>query len=407
MAILDRGELAISDLRATGAAGDGAAARDAAAATAAERSAEASDESEPDDDPADADTAPPRPAHPSGPARPSGPALPSRSSGPARPAPPARAVRPVRAAPTDVAIDVTAPHPGRFAVTLGYATDRLAWDAAYTLTTTAARDRAVLRGAIAIRNTTGVALRARTRVIDAELGAWRDRTAEQLRAAIVDGAAPALRDAPAHALGAIALGDGETRFELVGAAAPHALRSVLVYDPIGAGLDHTGAIPVSDPSIGADADAPTQVSESFEVRRDPRASRGLPAGPVRLLERRADGSLALLGESRLFDASTRVADVDIIAIGPAQGVIGHRQRRGWAKDDDQRRFSEEFLITIDNARPRPVELVLREHLYRGQNWTLAYQSVPAVKEGPQQIALRTTVPANGQAKVLYVVVYTW
>jgi hypothetical protein len=65
------------------------------------------------------------------------------------------------------------------------------------------------------------------------------------------------------------------------------------------------------------------------------------------------------------------------------------------------------LLTIDNARPRPVEIVIREHLYRGQNWTVAYQSAPAAKESAQQISLRTQVPANGQAKMLYVVVYTW
>jgi len=94
-------------------------------------------------------------------------------------------------------------------------------------------------------------------------------------------------------------------------------------------------------------------------------------------------------------------------VGTARDVTGHRERRDWARDDDLRRFSEEFLITIDNTRPHPVDIVLREHLYRGQNWTLAYQSVSAVKEGPQQIALRTTVPARSQAKVLYVVVYTW
>ncbi|HEY6175884.1 MAG TPA: hypothetical protein VIX73_15625, partial [Kofleriaceae bacterium] len=152
--------------------------------------------------------------------------------------------------------------------------------------------------------------------------------------------------------------------------------------------------------------ASSRVSESFEIDRDP-AARGLPGGAVRLLERRPDGSLELLGESRLFGAATRVADVDTVSIGTARGVVGHRERRDWAKDDDQRRFSEEFLVTIDNARPRPVDLVLREHLYRGQNWTLAYQSVAAVKEGPQQIALRTQVPAKSRAKVLYVVVYTW
>ena len=311
-------------------------------------------------------------------------------------------------AATAVELDATAPRAGRFALALGYATDHLAWDAAYTMTTTAARDRAEVRGAIAIRNTTGVALHARTRVIDAELGAWRDLTAEQLRAAVGGPPAPAAsRDGEPRDLGSLALGNGETRVELLATAAPRKLRSVLVYDPIGPALDHTGAIPVSDPSIGVEPAAASQVTESFEIDRDPATTRGLPGGPVRLLERHADGSLELLGESRLFGAATRVADVDTIAIGTARGVVGHRERRDWAKDDDQRRFSEEFLVTIDSTRPRPVELVVREHLYRGQNWTLAYQSVAAVKEGPQQIALRTQVPANGRAKVLYVVVYTW
>jgi hypothetical protein len=309
------------------------------------------------------------------------------------------------AAPIDVELEVIAPRAGRFAVTLGYTTEGLAWEAAYTMTTTPARDRAVVRGALAIRNTTGVPLRARTRVIDADLGAWRERTAVQLRAALRAEPPPA-QGAEPRELGVVSLGDGETRVELLPAAPPRALRSVLVYDPVGAGLDHTGAVPVADPALGA-APTPARVSESFEIARDPRASRGLPAGPVRLLERHADGSLELLGEARLFGAATRVADFDTIAIGTAQGVIARRERRDWAKDDGLRRFSEEFLITIDNARPRPVELVLREHLYRGQNWTLAYQSAPAGKEGAQQIALRTTVPANGRAKVLYVVVYTW
>jgi len=185
------------------------------------------------------------------------------------------------------------------------------------------------------------------------------------------------------------------------------MRSVLVYDPIGTRLDHPGASPLPEPTLGIEPAAPTRITESFEVDRDERATRGLPAGPVRLFDRHPDGSLAVLGEARLFDAATRVAAVDTVAIGTADGVTGHRERRDWAKDDDRRRFSEEFLLTIDNARPRPVEIVLREHLYRSQNWTLAYQSAPAAKEGAQQISLRTAVPANGHAKVLYVVVYTW
>ena len=116
----------------------------------------------------------------------------------------------------------------------------------------------------------------------------------------------------------------------------------------------------------------------------------------------------MLGESRLFDVATRVDEVDTVAIGTADGVIGRRERRELTIDDDDKRLVEEFVLTIKNTRTRPVEVVLREHLYRGQNWTLAYQTArEPTKEGPQQISLRTTVPASSETKVLYVVVYTW
>jgi hypothetical protein len=179
---------------------------------------------------------------------------------------------------------------------------------------------------------------------------------------------------------------------------------------------------VSDFALGA-GPASTRVTESFEVERDTQATRGLPAGPVRLLERRGDGTLAVLGEARLFDASTRVAEVDTIAIGTASNVTGHRERRDYTYDKLRTRLVksetgtylssgslvEEFVITIDNDRARPVEVVVREHLYRGQNWSIA-DPIPgrqAVKEGPQQFSMRTIVPPRGQSRLLYVVVYTW
>ena len=372
LVILDRGELVVSALRVANAVEDepGPAARGAARGAA---SAPSETTEDPPDTDADAAAEPPHA---------------------------------VSSTPTELELVISAPHEGRFALALAYATDRLAWDAAYTMTTGAARDHAVLRGAVAIRNTSGIALHAHTYLVDAELGDWRDHIADQLGSVLLAASASTASEPPRD-LGIVHLGDGETRIELLAGAPPRKMRSVLVYDPIGTRLDHPGASPVSDPTLGASPAAPTRITESFEVDRDERATQGLPAGPVRLFERRPDGSLAILGEARLFDTATQVADVDTVAIGTAEGVIGHRERRGFAKDDDQKRFSEEFLVTIDNARPRPIEIVVREHLYRGQNWTLAYQSAPASKEGAQQISLRTTVPANGQAKVLYVVVYTW
>jgi hypothetical protein len=310
-------------------------------------------------------------------------------------------------APSELRVEVAARHPGSYALTLAYMTDRVRWDAAYTMTANEGHDRVVLRGALAIRNASGVTFHGTVHVIDAELGAWRGKLAEKLAtdlAGSTPGGAPAptLRD-----LGRIDMVQGETRVELLAGTPPHAMRSVLVYDPIGTKLDNPGSQPVRDASLGL-VPSPPQITESFEVERDERATSGLPAGPVRLLEHRADGSLGVLGESRLYDAATRVANVDTIAVGTAEGVTGQRERRELTVDEANRRVVEEVAITIDNQRPAPVTVLLREHMYRGQNWSLAYFSAAsAAKEGPQQIALRTEVPAKTQQKVLYVVVYTW
>ena len=314
------------------------------------------------------------------------------------------------ASATTIMIDVSAAKPGHYAITIGYVTERLHWDAAYTMTTTPAREQAVLRGAIAVRNTTGIVFPPATlHVVDAELGGWRTRTAEHLATSFVGGTPSSTPAATPRDIGAAAIGDGETRIELAGISAPRRMRSVLVYDPIGVRLDNAIPGPVRDVSLGVTPAAPTRITESFEVRRDEHSTAGLPSGPVRLLERRPDGTLHVLGESRLFDAATRVAEVDTIAVGTADGVTGHRTRRELTIDDDRRRLTEEFEITLDNTREHSVGVLIREHLYRGQNWVLAYPQGtwhPA-KEGAQQISLRTDVPAKAQAKILYVVVYTW
>ena len=328
---------------------------------------------------------------------------PSESAVPARPPPSARTT------PTELTFVVTSRHAGRHALQLGYTTSQIHWEAAYTMTTMPTRDAVSMRGAIAIRNETGTQFaRAHVFAVDAELGTWRTRVAERLGSSLTGAPASTPPMATPRDLGHVALGAGETRLELLPLDVPRKMRSVLVYDPIGTRLDHGGREPIRDATLGVDAIVPAQVTESFEIDRSASMSAGLPAGKVRLLERRADGTLTMLGEARLFDAATRVADVDTIAIGTAQGVTGTRTRRELSIDDVRNRLVEEFVLTIKNSRAHPVEVVMREHLYRGQNWTLGYYSAPvAAKEGPQQISLRGAVPARGETKVLYVVVYTW
>ena len=318
------------------------------------------------------------------------------------------AARPV-APPLDVELEVAAPHVGSYSVVLVYTTDRLQWDADYTMTTTPARDHAVLHGAIAVRNTTAIAFeRASIRVIDANLVAWRARTAEHMATTFVGGTPSTTPAASPRDLGIASLVDGETRVEISGISKPRAMNAVLVYDPIGTKLDNPAGAPVRDFNLGITPVSPSRITESFEVQRDEQGTAGLPAGPVRLLERRPDGELGVLGESRLFDAATRVANVDTIAVGTAEGVTGHRERRELTIDDARQRLTEEFVITLDNARDHDVGVLVREHLYRSQTWNVSYESTKRPsKEGAQQFSMRSTVPAKSQQKILYVVVYTW
>jgi len=289
---------------------------------------------------------------------------------------------------------------------IAYITDKLRWDAAYTMTTTPARDRAVLDGALAVRNTSNVELRGSLRVVDSELGPARGHAAARVAGSLLGEEADPDQEAAVREVGSVALPPGETRVELV-AGKPRRMQAVLVFDPIGTKLDNPSSVPLRDASLGADAPS-TKVSESFEVARDARESAGLPAGPVRLFEREPDGRLTVLGESRLFDAQTRRSDLDTIAIGTAEGVTGHRERRELTDDEARHRLVEEFVITLDNARERPVDVLVREHLYRGQTWALGYWSVRDIKqEGAQAFVMRTHVPGRGQVKILYVVVYTW
>ncbi|HVK87859.1 MAG TPA: hypothetical protein VM513_27255 [Kofleriaceae bacterium] len=313
------------------------------------------------------------------------------------------------AGPTELRFVVGAPRAGRFSLGLGYATDQITWDAAYTVTTTPARTHATVRGAIAIRNATGVTFRdTRVLVVDGDLGSLRARVAEEQTQQ--PEAKPAVRESavvPPRALGALTLGPGETRVELLAGERPRPVHSVLVYDPIGTKLDHGGTSPIRDPKLGM-GKASTQVRESLEIMRPAPTSDGLPGGPARMFERRPDGTLALIGESRMFDASTSVAAVDIIELGTAEGVTGQRERGEFALDDDRKRLVEELTLTVANTRAYPIDVVLREHLYRGKNWALAFTTAIAPKkDGAQQISMRLRVPAQGEAKVFYVVVYTW
>ncbi len=294
-----------------------------------------------------------------------------------------------------LAVDVVAPRAGRARLTLAYVTPHLTWQAGYTLIDERGRGR--LHGALALRNDTGRRWeRAQVVVADRPLAT----------------ATAALATAPARVLivpGVHAIAPGAQRLDLALAAVALPLVPTLVYDPVGARLDSATLRPSTDPRLGV-ARWPRWVDESLLVDLGRVAAAPLPAGPVRVLAVDGDrGALRWRGQGQLLPAAADSQRHATVAIGRAAAVRGSRRRTDFALDLDAMRLVEEITVTLDNRGPRPVDVLVREHLYRGQCWTLAYHSTGSrvAKEGAQQLGLGVTVPAAGTATVMYRVVYEW
>jgi len=290
---------------------------------------------------------------------------------------------------------VEAPSAGRYPIDVVYVTQAMSWRATYTLI--GGRPGGRLHGSLIIDNKAGVALgAARVSLIDDSLGEGAGAVAQAIAGAGGELASTSIAEP-------IDVGVGEIAVDLVGGEKAVSVRSILVYDPIGAALDASGHVPIQGESYGMGKASPG-VDESEEIELGA-GSAALPAGTVRLVERARDGALRLRGQGQLRGTAGAVTTV---AIGRSPDVRGRRERSAFSLDLERKRLVEEFAITIDNGGDHAVDVLVREHLYRGLTWTIAYYSTAiATQEGHQQIALRTSVPAHGQAKVVYVVVYPW
>ncbi len=291
---------------------------------------------------------------------------------------------------------IAAARPGRYPIDLVYVTDAMAWHASYALV--AEGGAGVLHGAIAIDNRGGPVLGpSRVAIVD-------DAIVADVRDALLAIAHPPAGEPATTVLlpGTIELGTGELAIDAVGGGRAVGIRQVLVYDPVSARFDAAGRTPMQDESYGVAAPSPI-VSEAVELAVAPGPT--LVAGAVRLVERDPGGRLRLRGVGAL---RTDGAGVTTIAVGRAVDVVGQRRRVDFSVDTVRKRLVEEFQITIVNKGPRAVPVIVREHPYRGYQWHLAYASTEAVtKEAPQQLAFRAQVPAGGEVKIDYVVVYTW
>jgi hypothetical protein len=194
------------------------------------------------------------------------------------------------------------------------------------------------------------------------------------------------------------------QIELFDTATRVPAKKVLVYDGARAYYFQGGMIQDSD--WGSEMN--TQVDVWLKFRNDKGSGMGmpLPAGRIRVSQQdKADGSLEFIGEDTIKHTPK---DEDVrVKLGTAFDVVGERRQTDFTVNTKGRVMEEAFEIKVRNHKDQPVEVIVREKLYRWSQWSLVAESQAADKKDAQTIEFPVKVAPEGEATVTYRVRYTW
>lgn len=180
-------------------------------------------------------------------------------------------------------------------------------------------------------------------------------------------------------------------------------RRLLIYDALGS---PAFGEPYTERNPGFAAN--TKVETYLEFRNDAASGLGvpLPAGRVRVSRLdSADGSLEFIGEDAI--GHTPKDETVRLKLGSAFDVVGERRQADYQVDTKARWVEEEIEITLRNHKSQPVEVQVREPMYRWTNWKLLSHSHEYHKDSAQLIHFNVTVPKDGTTVVRYRAHYTW
>jgi hypothetical protein len=193
------------------------------------------------------------------------------------------------------------------------------------------------------------------------------------------------------------------QIELFDKAAKVPARRLLVYT--GAAAPQFGT-PYTERDPGVSAN--TRVDSYLEFRNDAASGLGmpLPAGRVRVSRLDAtDASLEFIGEDVI--GHTPKDENVRLRMGTSFDVVGERRQTDFAVDTRARWLEEEIEIRLRNHKAQPIEVQVREPMYRWSNWRLLSKTHTEVKDSAQQIHFNVTVPRDGESVLRYRVRYNW
>ena len=182
-------------------------------------------------------------------------------------------------------------------------------------------------------------------------------------------------------------------------------KKVLVYYGLNMG-PYEYPNPVTDRDLGVQSNKKVDVYLEFKNDKEYGLGLPLPAGRIRVSQLdAADTSLEFIGEDRI-DHTPKDETVRV-KLGSAFDVVGERRQTDFAVDTKARWLEEAFEIKLRNHKEQPVEVLVKENLYRWSNWKILSKTHDFTKEDARTIHFPVKIAKDGEAVVRYRVRYTW
>jgi hypothetical protein len=96
-----------------------------------------------------------------------------------------------------------------------------------------------------------------------------------------------------------------------------------------------------------------------------------------------------------------------VKLGSAFDVVGERRQVDFAVDTRAHWMEEEVEVKLRNHKDQPVDVIVKESLYRWTNWKVMTKTHDFTREDARTIHFPVRVAKDGEAVVRYRVRYSW
>jgi len=167
-----------------------------------------------------------------------------------------------------------------------------------------------------------------------------------------------------------------------------------------------GGSAIQDRNYGTASNKKVDIYLEFLNKKANKLGMPLPEGRIRVYKKdEDDGSLEFVGEDRI-DHTPKDEKV-LIKLGSAFDIVGERKQTDFKVNYDRDWMREKFEIKVRNHKDKPVEVKVKEILYRWSNWKIEQASHTYKKDDSRTIYFPVTVDKDGEEIITYTVLYTW